>query len=143
MIVLDTNVISELMRPDPAGAVIAWLDQQQAEAVWIACITVMEIRFGLELLDDSVRRLRLEQAFDAVVARDLGGRVLLFDSPAAERTARLAALARRQGRTMELRDAMIAGIAAVQGATLATRNVRHFDHCGIGLIEPWGASQRR
>ncbi len=137
MIVLDTNVISELMRPQPSAKVIAWLDAQVAETVWVASITVLEVRFGLDLIDDNVRRLRLTQAFDAVLSRDLAAQVLAFDAGAAERTARLSALARRQGRGMELRDAMIAGIVAHHGAVLATRNVRHFAHCGIELVDPW------
>ncbi len=139
MIILDTNVLSEFMRPQPADAVVDWLNRQDAETVWIASIVVLEIRFGLELLDNSERRLRLEQAFETVVSRDLGGRVLPFDSAAADRTARLAALARRQGRSIELRDAMIAGTAARHGALLATRNVRHFVECGIELVDPWQA----
>lgn len=139
MIILDTSVLSEFMRPQPADAVVDWLNRQDAETVWIASIVVLEIRFGLELLDNSERRLRLEQAFETVVSRDLGGRVLPFDSAAADRTARLAALARRQGRSIELRDAMIAGTAARHGALLATRNVRHFVECGIELVDPWQA----
>ncbi len=139
MIVLDTNVISELMRPRPGAPVIAWLDAQDAESVWITSITVLEIRYGLELLDDPARRLRLEQAFDLVLGQDLANRILGFDREAAERTARVSALARRLGREIELRDAMIAGIAARHGATLATRNLRHFAHSGIELIDPWHA----
>lgn len=137
MIVLDTNVISELMRPTPSGRVIEWLDRQLSEAIWLTSISVLEIRFGLELLDDGARRLRLEQAFDAVLAQDLAERVLTFDAPAADHTARLAAKARRAGQSMELRDAMIAGIALRHGARLATRNLRHFEHAGMELENPW------
>ena len=139
MIVLDTNIISELMRAQPAEQVVAWLDAQDAQTVWITSISVLEVRFGLELLDDAKRRLRLEQAFDAVLAQDLAGRILGFDQHAAERTARISAQARRQGRSIELRDAMIAGIAVLHGATLATRNVRHFSQIGVELADPWRA----
>jgi len=137
MIVLDTNVISELMRPAPSGRVIEWLDRQPPEVIWLTSISVLEIRFGLELLDDGARRLRLEQAFYAVLAQDLAERVLTFDAPAADHTARLAATVRRAGRSMELRDAMIAGIALRHGAKLATRNLRHFEHAGMELESPW------
>lgn len=137
MIVLDTNVISELMRPAPSDRVIEWLDRQPPEAIWLSSISVLEIRFGLELLVDGARRLRLEQAFDAVLVQDLAERVLTFDAPAADHTARLAATVRRAGRSMELRDAMIAGIALRHGARLATRNLRHFEHVGMELENPW------
>jgi toxin FitB len=137
VILLDTNVISELMRPAPSGRVIDWLDRQPAEAIWLTSISVLEIRFGLELLDDGARRLRLEQAFDAVLAQDLAERVLTFDALAADCTARLAATARRPGQGMELRDAMIAGIALRHSARLATRNLRHFTGTGIELENPW------
>jgi predicted nucleic acid-binding protein len=137
MIVLDTNIISELMRPAPSGRVIDWLDRQPPEAIWLTSISVLEIRFGLELLADGARRLRLEQAFDVVLAQDLAERVLPFDTPAADHTARLAAAARRAGQSMELRDAMIAGIALHHGARLATRNLRHFADTGIDLENPW------
>lgn len=137
MIVLDTNVISELMRPAPSRQVIEWLDRQSPEAIWLTSISVLEIRFGLELLDDGARRLRLEQALDAVLAQDLAERVLTFDTHAADHTARLAAKAQRAGQSMELRDAMIAGIALRHGARLATRNLRHFEHAGMELENPW------
>lgn len=137
MIVLDTNVISELMRPAPSDRVIGWLDRQLPEAIWLTSISVLEIRFGLELLEDGARRLRLEQAFDVVLAQDLAERVLSFDLAAADHTARLAASARRAGQSMELRDAMIAGIALRHRARLATRNLRHFEHTEIDLEDPW------
>ena len=140
MIVLDTNVISELMRAQPASQVVAWLDAQDAESVWISSVSVLEIRYGIELVDDNARRLRLERAFDAMLRQDLSTRIVSFDVAAAEQTARLSALARRQGRTIELRDAMIAGIAAAQGALLATRNTRHFAECGVDLVDPWHPS---
>lgn len=120
-----------------ASQVVAWLDAQDAESVWISSVSVLEIRYGIELVDDNARRLRLERAFDAMLRQDLSTRIVSFDVAAAEQTARLSALARRQGRTIELRDAMIAGIAAAQGALLATRNTRHFAECGVDLVDPW------
>ena len=139
MIVLDTNVLSELMKAQPSEPVINWLDRQLVDAVWITCVTVLEIRYGIELLDNSERRLRLGQAFNAVVQRVLSGRVLNMDLIAADRTAHLSALAKKRGRSMEIRDAMIAGIALQHGAILATRNCKHFFDCGVELIDPWQA----
>lgn len=137
MIVLDTNVISELMRPLPSVSVVAWLNAQEDERIWTSAISVLEVEFGLELIDDSARRLRLRRAFEQMIERDLGGRVLAFDTEAAACTATLSALARKQGRSIELRDAMIAGITRQHRAQLATRNVRHFGNCGVDLIDPW------
>ena len=79
MIVLDTNVISELMRAQPASQVVAWLDAQDAESVWISSVSVLEIRYGIELVDDNARRLRLERAFDAMLRQDLSTRIVSFD----------------------------------------------------------------
>jgi toxin FitB len=137
VILLDTNVVSELMRPRPDPDVVAWVDAQDLRSLWICTPTIMEIEYGLELLDDSVRRLRLKRSFAALTEQDLEGRIHSFDQESAMRTAALLALKRRQGRTMELRDAMIAGIAQRHRARLATRNIRHFDDCGIELIDPW------
>ena len=137
MIVLDTNVVSEFMRPAPSNVVEEWLDAQVADHIWICAITVYEIEFGLELIDDSARRLRLRRAIQSMVEQDLDGRVFPFDADAAARTASIAVLARKQGRPIEQRDAMIAGIVRQRNATLATRNVRHFNDCGIDLIDPW------
>ena len=137
MIVLDTNVLSALMRPEGNPAVVAWLDNQPPESVWITAITVFEIRFGLEILADGRRRRRLEQEFTDLVDQDLGGRVLSFDRAAADATASIGAQRRRVGRPVEVRDVQIAGIVAARKATLATRNSRHFEGLGITLINPW------
>jgi predicted nucleic acid-binding protein len=137
MILLDTNVLSALMHRAPEPAVVDWLDAQPPESIWTTTITVFEIRFGLELLDPGRRRRGLESAFDAVLAEELDGRIALFDRPAAESAARLAAQGRRAGRPGEIRDLQIAGITASRKATLATRNLRHFEALGISLIDPW------
>lgn len=138
MILLDTNVLSALMRLTPDPVVVEWLDAQPAESIWITSITVFEIRTGIDLLSPSRRRNQLERSFVKLLADDLDGRVLAFDQSAALRAGSIAAEQQRQGRTVEIRDGQIAGIAASRHAVLATRNRRHFEHLGIGLVDPWG-----
>lgn len=137
MILLDTNVVSALMRREPDPVVVGWLDSLPAESVWTTSITVFEVRFGLELLAAGGRRKSLEAAFARALAEDFEDRVLTFDAPAAQLAGRIAALQRRSGRTVEMRDVQIASIAAARKATLATRNLRHFDGLGLKLVDPW------
>jgi predicted nucleic acid-binding protein len=139
MILLDTNVISALMKEDPDRNVVAWLDNQPAESVWTTTITIFEIRFGLQLLDHSKRRRQLEQAFDDVIRLDLQDRIQPFDTAAATAAAGIAARQRRAGQTVEIRDVQIAGISASRKAVLATRNTRHFGGAGVSLVDPWAA----
>lgn len=139
MLILDTNVISELMRDVPNHAVIAWLDRQDRQAVWTTAITVMELHHGILSLPPGRRRSLLRDALARLATEKIGDRVAPFDDAAAKATAIIAAERRRLGRQGELRDTMIAGIAAVTGASLATRNTRHFDDLTIDLIDPWTA----
>lgn len=139
MILLDTNVLSALMRREADPAVVAWLDSQPPESIWTTAITVFEIRFGIEILERGRRRKNLEDAFAKALEEDFEGRVLVFDQAAAEAAAAIAAEQRRAGRPVEIRDVEIAGIAAARKATLATRNTRHFEGTGIALIDPWSA----
>lgn len=137
MIVLDTNVLSALMRTTPDPVVVAWLDRQPADSVWLTSITVFEARFGLALLPKGRRRLGLERAFDRVLTEDLSGRVLTLDATAAATAAQLAADRQRAGRIVDLRDTLIAGIAQARRATIATRNTRHFDGLDVPVVDPW------
>ena len=137
MIVLDTNVISELMQRNRDQVAVGWLDRQPPESVWTTAVTVFEVHFGLELLAPSRRRRRLEEAFAQALEQDLEGRVLPFDRSAADEAGIMAADSRRAGRPVEIRDVQIAGTVAARRATLATRNIRHFDHLGITLVDPW------
>ncbi len=137
MILLDTNVVSALMRADPERAVVAWLDERPAESIWTTSITVFEVRTGLELLKPGRRREQLEQAFDELLAEELEGRVQSFDLAAAVAAGNIAADRQSSGRTLEIRDVQIAGIATARKAVLATRNTRHFDGLGIDLVDPW------
>jgi predicted nucleic acid-binding protein len=142
MIILDTNVLSALMRTDPEVSVVEWLNKQPAESVWITSITLFEARFGLALLPRGRRRQTLEAAFAQVLKEDLENRVLDFDSAAATEAAVLAAERRKAGRPVDLRETQIAGITLVRHATLATRNVRHFRDLKVPIVDPWAAQQR-
>jgi predicted nucleic acid-binding protein len=137
VILLDTNVLSALMQRQPDQTVVAWLDEQPSESVWTTAITVFEVRMGLELLAKGRRRSQLEEEFDRLLIEDLDGRVQLFDRAAANAAGTIAASQQRAGRTVEIRDVQIAGVASSRKATLATRNVRHFDGLGIHLVNPW------
>jgi toxin FitB len=139
MIILDTNVLSALMRTVPDAHVVAWLDRQPAESVWITSITLFEAYLGLALLPSGRRRRTLEAAFARLLQEDLENRVLDFDSAAATEAASLAAARQKNGRPVDLRDTQIAGIALARRATLATRNVRHFRDLRILLVDPWAA----
>ena len=139
MIILDTNVLSALMRQVPEPDVVDWLDRQAPESLWITSITVFEARFGLALLAPGRRRRALERAFALLIEEDLEGRVLDFDAAAATAAADLAAARQRAGRPADMRDTQIAGIAVARRATLATRNVRHFEDLAVPVIDPWTA----
>jgi toxin FitB len=141
VILLDTNVVSALMRRESDTTVVAWLNEQPAESVWTTTVTVFEVRLGLELLDNGRRRRRLEQAFDDLLRQDLQGRIQPFDVAAAAAAANIAATRRRCGRSVEIRDVQIAGITAARKATLATRNTRHFTDTGIPLVDPWSENR--
>jgi toxin FitB len=139
MIVLDTNVVSALMRGEPDPFVVSWLDGLPTESIWTTSVTVFEIRLGLEILAEGRRRRQLEDAFAKALEEDFEGRVLPFDQVAAQAAGRIAAERRRAGRTVEIRDIQIAGIVNIRKATLATRNTRHFEGCGLVLVDPWSA----
>ncbi len=137
MILLDTNVLSALMSATPDPVVIAWLDAHPPDDLWTTTITLFEVRFGLALLPVGSRRRVMEDAFEALISQDLGGRVAPFDRAAAESAAILAAQRRQAGRTVDFRDTQIAGIALARRASIATRNVRHFQDIDAPVIDPW------
>ena len=139
MIILDTNVLSALMHKAPAASVVAWVDRQPAESVWITSITLFETRLGLALLPAGRRRQAIEAAFAQLLEEDLENRVLDFDSAAATEAAVLAAERQRAGRPVDMRDTQIAGIAHARRATLATRNTRHFADLKVPVVDPWTA----
>jgi predicted nucleic acid-binding protein len=138
MIVLDTNVLSALMRPEPEPAVVGWLDRQPRTSIWTTSVTVFEIQLGLQTLPAGKRRSTLVETF-AVLLNRIDQRVLVFDAAAAYQAANLMAARNRIGRTMDIRDTMIAGIVLAQHASLATRNTAHFADLSAPLIDPWTA----
>ena len=137
MILLDTNILSELMRPSPTTAVEEWLAGQMSASLFISAVTEAELRFGVALLPDGKRRSRLSEELDQMLAEDFADRILPFDSAAAVSYARIASERRESGRPIAEADAQIAAIARSRGAALATRNVTDFAGCGIDLINPW------
>ncbi len=139
---LDTNVVSELMRPEPSPAVLAWIDGAGVESLALSAVSRWEIRYGLALLPEGKRRADLVLRFDGLVADLFGGGIYDFTSAAAERCASIMARKRAMGESLDghLPDAMIAGIAAQAGLTVATRNGAEFRNCGIPLVDPWASA---
>jgi toxin FitB len=137
MIVLDTNVISALMRKEPEKPVVKWLDGQPAASIWITAITVMEIRFGLQTMPKGRRQEALIRAFELMLKSMIEGRIASFDAEAGLHAAELMAQRKRKGRPAEVRDTMIAGIVLANRATLATRNTQHFEDLPLTVINPW------
>src|SRR5215469_2934564 len=137
MILLDTNVLSALMRHTPDPAVVDWLDNEPTVSIWTTSITVFEIRTGINLLEHGRRRRQHDRNFTQLLTDDLRGRVQVFDQAAALAAGTIAADQQRDGRTVEIRDVQIAGITASRRAVLATRNIRHFEATGIDLVNPW------
>jgi toxin FitB len=137
MIILDTNVVSAMMRRDVDAKIRDWLDSQPSESIWLTAISVFEIRLGIEILAKGRRRKQLEEDFAQTIAEDFDGRILDLDETAAERAAVLCAERKLRGRPIDLRDTLIAGIALSRHAKLATRNMRHFDDLGAAVIDPW------
>jgi hypothetical protein len=138
MVILDTNVLSELMRQQPERRVTTWLDRQAEPSIWTTSMNVFEIRSGIEILPDSRRRSLLATEFERLIEEDIRRRVVSFDTAAAEQAASLMAARQRAGRPGELRDTMIASIALANHATLATRNTRHFADLSVPVVNPWG-----
>jgi len=141
VIILDTNVLSALMRKEPDDSVVGWLDRQPPESIWITAITLFESRLGLALLPAGRRRQLLETAFDKLLVEDLENRVLDFDSAAANQAAALAAERQAAGRPVDMRETRIAGIAIARRATIATRNVRHFEGLRVRVVDPWNEAK--
>jgi toxin FitB len=140
VIVLDTNVLSEVLKPSPAVRVLEWLAAQPASQLFTTAITQAEILYGLELLPKGKRRSALQLAVRAVFEEDFAGRVLPFDSAAALVFSQIAAARRSMGRPITQLDAQIASIARSRVAVIATRNTADFQDCGVGIIDPWDAA---
>ena len=143
MTILDTNVISGLMKSTPDDALIRWVDEQAADELWLTSISVYELRLGLALLPSARRRRALEEALGLLLMDDLEHRVVDFDTAAATAAAALTAARQRRGRPVDLRDTQIAGIVLARRATLATRNVKDFADLNVRVTNPWESSSRR
>lgn len=139
MIVLDTNILSELMKPSPAERVVAWMASQTTQSLYTTSITEAEILHGVMLLPSGRRRSAFETAAKEMFREEFAGRVLSFGSDAAFPYARIAVERRRAGRPISHFDAQIAAIARSAGATVATRNVSDFEGCGVKIVDPWNA----
>jgi predicted nucleic acid-binding protein len=141
MILLDTNVVSELMRPAPSEAVLAWFAAQDAADLYLSAIGEAELRRGAAMLPAGKWRAQLMAAIDAMITEDFAGRILPFDSAAAQAFV-LGFLERRAaGRPISLPDGQIAAIARARQAAIATRNTADFAGCGLAVIDPWAHQQ--
>ncbi len=137
MIVLDTNVLSELLRPTPAPQVEAWLAAQDGASIYFTAVGEAELRHGVAILPAGRRRTALGAAIDGMLDEDFRDRILPFDRDAAGAYAVIAAARRAAGRPISQFDCQIAAIARSHGASVATRNTSDYEGCGIALIDPW------
>jgi len=137
MIVLDTNLLSEALKPAPSATPLRWLAAQEPRSVYLTIITVAELLYGIQILPGGKRRDSLARAVADILLNDFQGRILPFDTDSAQHYAIIAATRRKQGRPISQSDAMLAAICRSHRATLATRNTPDFDSCGIALIDPW------
>ena len=138
MIILDTNVLSALMRNVPDVQVVAWLDRQPRASIWTTAVTVLEIHLGLEVMASGKKKLVLCEEFERLLS-EIDHRIAAFDEEAGRQAANLAAARRTKGRVVELRDTMIAGIVLAHHASLATRNLAHFSDISVAVVNPWAA----
>jgi predicted nucleic acid-binding protein len=136
MFILDTNVISELMKATPAPAVLAWMSLQPPDDLFISTISMAEILFGIELLPKGKRRDDLLREAEVTFAGDFAGRILAYEG-AARMFGLIVATRRMQGRPIGIADAQIAAIARCRDSTLATRDTSDFEGCGVRLVNPW------
>jgi predicted nucleic acid-binding protein len=137
VIVLDTNVISELMRPQPDTKVLAWVSAQRRSLIYTTHINQAEILYGIMVLPEGRRRAALLAAAETMFAEDFEGRILPFGAVAAARYAEIVVGRRRAGNPIEGFDALIAATALAAGASVATRDAAGFSGCGLALIDPW------
>lgn len=137
MIILDTNIVSELMRPNPSSNVVDWVAGQAAQNLYLSTVSEAELLYGVEILPAGGRRDRLLDAVEGMLQEDFHGRILPFDSAAAHTYAAIATARRAVGRPINHADCQIAAIARCRGASVATRDVDDFEATGIELINPW------
>jgi toxin FitB len=138
MFLIDTNVISELMRATPAPSVLNWFSTQDPSTLYLSAVTEAELRTGIAILPAGQRQDGLKAALDATIAEDFEGRILPLDTDAAKTYAEIAVGRRSAGRPIADADCQIAAIARATGMQVVTRNTRDFEGCGIDVINPWG-----
>ena len=137
MVILDTNVISEITRSVPEPKVVAWYQRQDSASLYTTTITLAEVFYGLNLLPEGNRRAQLSRFADDFFGQEMAGKILSFDETAAVHYATIRAAKRRLGLSMSSLDAQIAAIAVAAGAAVAMRNVSDFEHCGVTVVNPW------
>lgn len=137
MIILDTNVVSEMMRVTPAPVVVTWLNDQDASLLFLTAVTVGEVRYGLRILPQGKRQRFLEEGFEKILAEAFTGRILAFDEAAAHRYGEVMGRRKEIGRPLDILDGQIASIAWSNGCSIATRNVEDFIECGVEIINPF------
>jgi len=137
MIVLDTNVVSELMRPNPSSRVMHWVAAQSVPRLYLSTVSEGELRYGVEILPSGNRRTLLQDQIEGVLSEDFAGRILPFDRAAAHAYAVIAAARRAAGRPINHAHCQIAAIGRCRGASVATRDVVGFEGSGIDVIDPW------
>ena len=140
MILLDTNVLSEAMSPRPEPQVMTWIDSQDPDELWTCTIVIAEVLSGLDLMPDGNRQTQLRIRAEHMFSKLFADRIFLLDLEAARVYGRVLKVRRSMGRPIDEMDALIAATALAHGATLATRNIPDFDHCGIPLVNPWLAA---
>lgn len=141
MILIDTNVISELWKAEPNPDVLAWIDAQAVETLYLSAITVAELRFGLATMPEGKRRTIYQERLEKEVLPTLAGRVLPFDMEASQAYADLMARAREAGKAIGKADGYIAATASAYGLMLATRDISPFAAAGLKIVNPWEAEQ--
>ena len=137
MIVLDTNVFSESLKPSPSAVVLRWLASQEPLAVFLTTVTLAEVLYGVEAMPAGKRRKILQSAIESLVASEFSGRILPFDEDAARVFPKIVATREAMGRPISQFDAMIASICRSRRAAVATRNVDDFEHCGVPIVNPF------
>lgn len=142
MIIIDTNVVAEMMKESSSPAVVAWMNDQDASALFLTTITIGEIGYGLETLPRGKRRLQLEQGFERVLAEAFVGRILAFDEEAARQYCVVMGRRKAIGRPLSVLDGQIASIARAKAFAVATRSVRDFEDCGLEVINPFEPAPR-
>ena len=140
MVVIDTNIVSELMRAAPSAEVLAWMDDRPPRELFVTAVTEAEVRTGIALLPEGRRRRGLAEACERAFGNLFAGRVLPFDSDAARAYAEIAAARRVLGRPVSQADGQIAAIARSRGMAVATRNIRDFEDMGIEVFDPWDSA---